>query len=98
MKQNRMVIAIKDDLVQILPFSALYSDHAGKIFCGKIEVAASDAVHHIRLLPNRRYQQLRLTKFVPMYYPQFYKAWILDAWHVSSPMSENSIGKIRRIK
>jgi hypothetical protein len=33
-----------------------------------------------------------------MYYPQFYKAWILDAWHVSSPMSENSIGKIRRIK
>jgi len=98
MKKNRMVIAIKDNLVQILPFSALYSDHTGKIFCGKIEVAASDAVAHIRLLPNRRYQQFRLTKYAPTYYPQFYKAWILDSWHVSSPMSENSVGKIRRAK
>lgn len=98
MKQNRMVIVMKDNVMQILPFSALYLGQSGKIFCGKIEVAASDAVHHIRLLPNRRYQQFRLTKYAPTYYPQFYRAWLIDAWHVSSPISEGSIGKIRRAK
>lgn len=99
MKQNRMVIAIHEDTVQIVPFSTLRSDgQSGKIFCGKIEVAASLAVNHIRLLPDRRYRQLLASRFAPGYYPDLWKRWIIDAWHVSTPLDPNSISKIRKTK
>lgn len=97
MKQNRMVIAIQGDTVQIVPFSLLrYDGNRGKIFCGKIEVAASSAVDHIRLLPDRRYRQLLASRFAPGYYPDLWQRWVLDTWHVSTPLDPKSLEKIRK--
>jgi len=97
MKQNRMVIAIKEDTVQVVPFSLLrYDVKEGKIFCGKIEVAASSAVNHIRLLPDRRYRQLIASRYAPGYYPDLWTRWVLDAWYVSTPIDPRSLEKIRK--
>jgi len=99
MKQGRMVIAIQEDTVQIVPFSTLrYDGTSEKIFCGKLAVAASLAVNHIRLLPDRRYRQLIASRYAPGYYPELWQRWALDAWHVSTPIDERSLAKVRKIK
>lgn len=99
MKQNRMVIAISENSVQIVPFSTLrYDVQSGKIFCGKIEVAASSFADKIRMLPDRRYRQLLASRFAPGYYPDLWQRWVLDTWHVSTKMDPNSINKIRKTK
>jgi hypothetical protein len=98
MKQDRMVIANVDGAITLLPFRLLRSDGAGKIFLGKTEVAASLATTIIRLLPDRRYRQLIATRGVPAVRPRLWAAWLLDAWHVSDPISPNSLERIKKIK
>jgi hypothetical protein len=98
MKEDRMVIANVNGLITMLPFRLLRSDGSSKIFLGKIEVAASLAPTIIRLLPNRRYRQLLATRVVPAVRPRLWAAWLLDAWHVSTPIDERSLVKVRKIK
>ena len=99
MKQGRMVIIIQTDTVQIVPFSSLrYDGSREKIFCGKLEVAASLAVNHIRLLPDRRYRQLIASRYAPGYYPDLWQRWVLDAWHVSTPIDQRSLDKVKTTK
>lgn len=93
-----MVIANVDGFVSILPFRMLRTDGVSKIFFGKIEVAASLATTIIRLLPDRRYRQLIATRYAPGARPKLWLAWLLDAWHVSEPIDERSLRRIKKIK
>ncbi len=95
MKQGRMVIANVDGSIIVTPYNQLRYDGFSKFFLGKTEVAASLATTIIRLLPDRRYRQLIATRVVPAVRPRFWAAWMLDAWHVSEPIHENSLERIK---
>jgi hypothetical protein len=90
-----MVIANVDGSIIVTPYNQLRYDGFSKFFLGKTEVAASLATTIIRLLPDRRYRQLIATRVVPAVRPRCWAAWMLDAWHVSEPIHENSLERIK---
>jgi hypothetical protein len=98
MKRDRVVIANHTDGIIVTPFSQLRAEGTAKIFLGKSEVAADLALSIIRLLPDRRYRQYLATRYLPGYRPDFWKSWLLDAWHISTPLDQRSLAKVKKAR